>query len=236
MKISDNGLKIIKEFEGLRLEAYKCLPSEKYFTIGYGHYGPDVKIGMKITKDQAENMLKNDMFTYECNVEHFNEVGNYNFNQNEFDALVSFAYNIGSINQLTANGTRSKAEIAEKMLLYVNSGPVKNVPGLVRRRKLERDLFLKPVEASDNEPITETIDIPLPVIKKGVKGDNVKLLQMWLNKINNPKTPLEIDGSCGSKTTTQIKVFQRNNPGLVVDGSYGPLTYAVMKRVIENEY
>lgn len=66
----------------------------------------------------------------------------YNFTQNEFDALVSFAYNVGNIDQLTAKGTRTKKEIADAMLLYIKSGG--NVlDGLRKRRTIERELFLK---------------------------------------------------------------------------------------------
>ena len=57
--LSPNGLKLIKSFEGCKLTAYKCLPTEKYYTIGYGHYGSDVKAGMKITEEQAEELLSN---------------------------------------------------------------------------------------------------------------------------------------------------------------------------------
>lgn len=66
----------------------------------------------------------------------------YNFTQNEFDALVSFAYNVGNIDQLTAKGTRTKKEIADAMLRYIKSGG--NVlDGLRKRRIRERELFLK---------------------------------------------------------------------------------------------
>lgn len=68
----------------------------------------------------------------------------YKWNQNEIDALVSFAYNIGSIDALTANGTRSRATIAAKMLQYNKAGG-KVLNGLTRRRKAERELFLTAV-------------------------------------------------------------------------------------------
>ena len=54
--LSANGLNLIKSFESCKLTAYKCLPTEKYYTIGYGHYGSDVTAGMKITKEKAEEL------------------------------------------------------------------------------------------------------------------------------------------------------------------------------------
>lgn len=138
MKISDTGLDLIKSFEGLRLTAYKPVKSETYYTIGYGHYGPDVLPGMHITYEQALDLLRKDIQKYETHVSLSDPV--YHWTQNEFDALVSFAFNVGSITQLTAKNTRSKAQIAAKMLLYVK-GSGKTLPGLVKRRIKEHDLF-----------------------------------------------------------------------------------------------
>lgn len=140
MKISQEGIDLIKSHEGCRLVAYKAVPTEKYYTIGYGHYGPDVAANAKISQAQAEVYLRIDLEKFEKKVEKYN--AKYMWNQNEFDALVSFAYNIGSIDQLTANGTRSRDVIAKKMLEYVKSGK-KILPGLVKRRKAEQALFLK---------------------------------------------------------------------------------------------
>ncbi len=146
MKISENGINMIKEFEGLRLEAYKPLQSEQYYTIGYGHYGKDVKRGMRINTEVAERYLKEDLEIYEANVNKYNK---YKWNQNEFDALVSFAYNIGSIDQLTNNGKRTKKEIAEKILLYVKAGG-RILDGLKKRRKKEHDLFVSKAYYENN--------------------------------------------------------------------------------------
>lgn len=144
MKISENGLKLIEQFEGLRLTAYKASRRDKYYTIGYGHYGADVKQGMTITEAQAEAYLRQDVEEAEVEVEVYHK---YGFNQNQYDALVSFAYNVGSIDQLTNHGKRSVAEISAKLPEYVYSGGVK-LEGLVRRRAAEKALFDTPVTAA----------------------------------------------------------------------------------------
>lgn len=140
MKISENGLKLIIDFEGFCPKATKAVNTEKYYTIGYGHYGKDVDEKQTITKEEALLLLKKDMKRFEAKVMKYNNC--YNFTQNEFDALGSFAYNVGNIDQLTAKGTRTKKEIADAMLLYIKSGG-KVLNGLRKRRIRERELFLK---------------------------------------------------------------------------------------------
>lgn len=138
MHINNDGLSIIKECEGLSLKAYSC--SAGVLTIGYGHTGKDVKKGMVITKEKATELLNTDVERFEAHVSNYNKI--YNFTNNEFSALVSFAYNIGSIDGLTRNGTRTKTEIADKMLEYCYAGG-KKLNGLYTRRQKERGLFLK---------------------------------------------------------------------------------------------
>lgn len=227
MKTSQNGIDLIKSFEGCRLTSYKCLPSEKYYTIGYGHYGSDVKLGMKITQAQAEEYLKKDLEKFENNVNKFSK---YNWTQNEFDALVSFAYNIGSIDQLTANGTRSKSVIADKMLLYVNSGGVK-YQGLVNRRKKERDLFLKGSNTvtPSPAPIKTSIEIPKPTLRNRCKGEEVKKLQKALNHIY--KLNLVVDGIYGKNTAEGVRVLQCEGK-LIVDAIYGPKSEAYLRKKV----
>ena len=145
MRISKNGIEFIKQFEGLRLKSYKAAPTEAMWTIGYGHYG--VGSNETITKEQAEELLVDDIAKYEARVNKYYTV--YDFNQNQFDALVSFAFNIGSIDQLTANGTRNFATISMKMLEYNKCGGVV-LKGLTRRRELERKLFMTPVQATNS--------------------------------------------------------------------------------------
>lgn len=136
MKTSKKGLELIKKFEGLRLTAYKPMPHEEKYTIGYGHYG--VKEGTKITKEEAEQYLIKDIEKFENQVNKYQSI--YNFNQNQFDALVSFAFNVGTIKGLTDYGTRSKNDIGCEILLYHHSGG-KNVKGLADRRIAERKLY-----------------------------------------------------------------------------------------------
>jgi len=147
MKINARGLEIIKYYEGCRLKAYKCPAG--VLTIGYGHTR-GVKEGDVITQEQAEEYLKEDLKVYETHVMSLND--KYNWSSNEFSALVSFAFNIGSITQLTARGSRSKEEIADKMLLYDYAGG-KRITGLGARRETERELFLTPDEVVLNDKI-----------------------------------------------------------------------------------
>ena len=158
--ISQAGIDLIKSFEGLSLKAYKCVSTEKYYTIGYGHYGADVKAGQTITKKQAEDLLKQDVQRFVNHVNNYMSI--YNFNQNQFDALVSFAYNIGNIKQLTASGTRSISQISASIPLYNKSGG-RVLNGLVRRRKKEQELFNKKptndatINVKSNEEIAKEV-------------------------------------------------------------------------------
>lgn len=138
MHINNDGLKIIKESEGLRLKAYKCPAG--VWTIGYGHTGKDVKKGMVITEEKATDLLRSDIARFERHVSYYDKI--YGFTSNEFSALVSFAYNIGTIAGLTKAGTRTKGQIANKMLEYCYANGEK-LSGLYARRNKERKLFLK---------------------------------------------------------------------------------------------
>lgn len=135
MKISDEGLKLIQRFEGCRLESYQ--DPVGVWTIGYGHTS-GVKKGMKISQEAAIEFLKRDLVKAELAVTKYDN--KYHWTQNEYDALCSFAYNVGSINQLTARGSRTKEEISAKIPEYKKAGG-KVLEGLVKRRAAEKELF-----------------------------------------------------------------------------------------------
>lgn len=138
MLVSTKGIEMIKEFEGLRLHAYKAIPQEKYYTIGYGHYGPDVKPDMTITETGAEILLQKDLNKCKIAVNKLKR----KFNQNQYDALCSFTHNcgVGSLNKL-CKPERDFQQIADSMLLYTKASGIE-LKGLKRRREAERELFL----------------------------------------------------------------------------------------------
>lgn len=139
MKTSYRGINLIKEFEGLRLTAYRC-PAGVY-TIGYGHTR-GVKRGMKITEEEASAFLTADLRNSEKAVERYDSV--YHWNQKEFDALVSFTFNCGATNlrSLLRNGRRNRSQIVATLPLYRKAGG-KVLKGLERRRAAEKALFLE---------------------------------------------------------------------------------------------
>ena len=206
MKTSENGIALITAFEGFSPKACKCVPTEKYYTIGYGHYGKEVKATDTITKEKATELLKSDLAKFEKKVMKYDSI--YHYSQNEFDALVSFAYNVGSIDGLTKNGTRTKAEITKCWTLYTKSGG-RVLAGLVKRRDKEKKLFLTKSEnvkscsyypkytgnSSNLDMILKSIGVPdkylgswiarKPIAStNGIKNyigslyDNVKLIQL----------------------------------------------------------
>lgn len=136
--ISQNCIDLVKKFEGLYLEAYK-LEGESKYTIGYGHSTDKVYAGQVITKQQAENYLKQDLKTA---INCVNKL-NLKLNQNQFDALVSFTFNCGNSNlkKLTAN--RTLQEIADHITAYTRSASPSHKNGLTKRRLAEKELFLK---------------------------------------------------------------------------------------------
>lgn len=221
MKTSKKGIDLIKSFEGLELKAYR--DAVGVLTIGYGHT-KGVKEGDTITTAKAEELLTEDLKKFEERVNYWS-TKKYNFNQNEFDALVSFTYNlgVGNLDKLVKNGKRNRGAIADTIPAYNKAGG-KVLSGLVKRRKKEKEIFLTPVNIS-RETISERSEAnpytkPKVNLKKGSKGVGVKWLQFELNKRGYNLT---IDGDFGTKTDKAVRDFQKKN-GLTVDGIVGKNT------------
>ena len=143
MKVGEKGLALIKESEGLRLKAYKPVASEKYYTIGWGHYGANVVAGMEISESRAVALLKQDLRVAEV---YLNSLG-INFSQNQFDSLASWIYNLG-VGSFSKSTLRKKIvakaddeAITDEIVKWVNAGG-KPLIGLKRRRVKEANLFL----------------------------------------------------------------------------------------------
>ena len=141
MKTGINGLNLIKEFEGLRLQAYQC--SANIWTIGYGHTA-DVSANDVITEEEALSFLRQDVAESERTVNQYVHVP---LTQNQFDALVSFVFNLGVGNFRTSTLLRKLNAgdddgAAQEFGCWIHAGG-KALPGLVRRREAERALFLK---------------------------------------------------------------------------------------------
>jgi lysozyme len=140
MTTSDDGRELIEGFEGLHLKTYICPAGRQ--TIGYGHTGSDVHSGLTITEEQADQLLDNDLHRFEIAV---NNLVTVDISQNIFDALISFAFNLGAGNLQGSH-----------LLMYVNQNnfdaAVKEFPrwdhangvvvaGLLRRRNAEAAMF-----------------------------------------------------------------------------------------------
>ena len=139
MKTGSKGIDLIKHFEGCELEAYKCPAG--VWTIGYGHI-KGVKEGMTITEQQAEEMLKSELNEYEG---YINILVTAELNQNQFDAMVSWVYNLGGGNLkastlLKVLNAGDYAGVPAQMMRWNKAGG-KVLEGLTRRRQAEADLF-----------------------------------------------------------------------------------------------
>lgn len=140
MKVSNNGINLVKRFEGLELKAYR--DSVGILTIGYGHTHA-VKSGDIITGKQADAFLREDLQVAELTV---NTNVKVKLTQGQFDALVSFVFNLGSGNFVKSTlikklNAGDYAGAADEFGKWVNAGG-KKLPGLVKRRAAEREVFL----------------------------------------------------------------------------------------------
>lgn len=141
MKINDKGKALVKRFEGLRLEAYRCPAG--VLTIGYGSTGPHVKTGMVITPGEADRLLDKDLARFETGVEAM--LCGVPTSEDEFSAMVSLAFNIGlgafaTSTLLKRHKAGNKIGAAKSFLswIYANKKPL---AGLIRRREAEKALY-----------------------------------------------------------------------------------------------
>jgi len=140
-QINAVGLAIIKENEGCKLQAYLC--PAKVPTIGYGHTGPEVKLGQVITIDRADALLAADLARFEDGVTHLTPFSN----DNQFSALVSFAFNegLGKLRGSTLLAKHNAADYVEaaKEFGKWTFADGKVMSGLVKRRAAEAALYSK---------------------------------------------------------------------------------------------
>jgi lysozyme len=170
MQTNEDGLSLIKNYEGLRLKAYKDVVG--VWTIGYGHTSmagdPQVTAGLTITKEQAEAMLRRDLQKYEKAVD---DAITADLTANQFAACVSLCYNIGAAGFAKSSVVRfinqgRFADAADAFALWNRAGG-KILPGLVKRRAAEAALFVKgsgnmdtpreerpPVEPAQGKPLS----------------------------------------------------------------------------------
>lgn len=139
-KTNTAGKELIKKWEGLRLTAYR--DAVGVWTIGYGHTGPDVYPGKKITEQEANDLFDKDLAKFEKYVDKPQWAW---LNDNQFSALVSLAFNVGSFQAGLSGLLDSKQEqkAADRILQYNKANGIE-LPGLIARRRDERELFLTP--------------------------------------------------------------------------------------------
>jgi lysozyme len=139
--INKEGLELVKSFEGCKLTSYLC--PAKILTIGFGSTGPHVKPGMTITKDQAEELLRSDLRRFEDCVSENAPTAT----DNQFSAMVSFAFNVGCAafeeSTLLRLHRQGKYDAAAGQFGRWTRGGGKVLPGLIRRREAEAALYRK---------------------------------------------------------------------------------------------
>ncbi len=234
-KISQNGLNLIMKFEGCRLQAYKCAAG--VWTIGYGHTA-GVSSGMKITQAQAEEYLKQDCQKFEnyVNDKTYVPVAEQ-LNQNQFDALVSFAFNCGQGNLKKLCAGRNLIQIGEALLKY-NKAAGKVLTGLVRRRAAEQALFNTEAvgAAVDKTTVASNVSTYCLLLQKAINAD--KVASLTEDGIYGPKTQAAMNKIClkAKKVNGAWKVgstgacvkFIQARLGISEDGKFGSGTRAAL--------
>lgn len=199
-KVSQVGVDLIKQFEGCSLKAYLC--PANIWTIGYGRTGQvngsPIKSGMTITQARAEALLMDDLngSKYSKAVDKLNVD-----NQNQYDALVSFCYNLGTGiftgTLLSSIKAKKWDDVAKQMKLYNKArvnGVLTELKGLTRRRVAESELLLKEVTSSnqDDKDLSNAVS---KIIKSGINIDFNQWKRLDLIKLNNiPSLLIKLGG------------------------------------------
>lgn len=160
MKMTDKGLRLIMEFEGFRASAYR--DAVGVWTVGYGHTAmagkPNVTAGLTITQAEADVILRRDVRMFADAVAKLVKVP---LTDNQFTALVSFAFNVGPGNfakssVLAAVNRKDFDAVPRRLALWVKAGG-RTLPGLIRRRAAEAQMFLEPENAAGPAKPSRTI-------------------------------------------------------------------------------
>jgi GH24 family phage-related lysozyme (muramidase) len=214
--INEEGIQLIKAFEGIRLEAY--LDAVNVPTIGYGHT-KDVFLGMTITQAKAEELLRQDIAEFEIAVEDAVQV---KINDNQFSALVSFCFNLGagSLLQSTLLRLLNAEKLREASLEFPrwNQAGGQELLGLTRRRMAERALFL----GTPWQPFLEYELLQLT--QPEIQCEYVRYIQNGLQKAG---FSIQDNGIFDFETDEAIKQFQAFL-GLKPDGLVGPVTVTAL--------
>ena len=250
--VSQEGVNLIKQLEGFHGTAYKALSTEKYYTIGYGHYGPDVYPGMTVTAEKAETMLRSDLKNSVDSVNKFLNANGIAVSQNQFDALVSFTYNCGiyvwntsqdfTLRQMLLDGAYhySDAQIRAAFVSWNTSGG-RIVEGLSSRRNQEATMFLKnrvtPRPTPRYTPAPSAYKVSyrrlLSVNESDpagarMNGTDVKYVQVCLYYLGYD---VACDGYYSSGAADAVRAFQRHY-SLDVDGKCGPATWKALEQAV----
>lgn len=241
MKISNNGINLIKSFEGCILQSYddyndKLINSNDtvkgVLTIGWGTTRADLPSlykGMRISQQEANRLFIQHLQKY---VDEVNSLGRQ-WTQNQFDALVSFHYNTGSVKTLVAN--RNNEQIVATMKQYVHDGAGRTLAGLVRRRNAEVQLFLSNGVVVANNATTQKVNRHLMDLQGAInKGYNAHLVT---DGIYGPCTDEAIKKVClRVGTINDVVSWVQIRIGTKPDGIYGNATYNKVKQYQKDNF
>ncbi|WP_019866055.1 glycoside hydrolase family protein [Methylovulum miyakonense] len=215
-QINEEGLNLVKNFEGLRLDAYRCPAG--VWTIGYGHTG-GVKPGAKISEDEAEQLLAQDLADSGGKVEKCVKV---KLNDNQFAALASFVFNAG-IGNLTASTLLKRLNtgdydcVPSELAKWVKATDPKtgqkiSLPGLVKRRAAEGVLWLK---IDSDDPFLTSTDMPQSIHADDPRVSYLVTAREGLRMRSGPGTNFDI--SKVLPTNTEVFVVKEKDGWAAVD-------------------
>jgi lysozyme len=215
MKTSEKGIALIKSHEGMRLNAYLC--PAKVWTIGYGHTSaagePKVVQGMKITRQEAEEILRRDLAKFEDRV---NRLAKVPLTQGQFDALVSFDFNTGKLHSSTLLKRLNAGKYAEvpRHLMRWTKGGGRELPGLVRRRRDEAELW-RELDPSATGGVADFADVDEPKPPKPIRESKTAQAAFFVGAVGT-LAPINEAITAARTTVEGVSGFAAAGPWVLV--------------------